>query len=291
MACGNNMHHNYVNVHDTTSVLNYLKHFDEIKTITNNKYAVVLYGSPASGKRIAKKIACKLICDHFEKSQISIKDLFDTFIDTEVDSIIYDIVDSNNISLKDKMLDAYKQIINVSDTDVNDVNIIKSAVKTNIKDIVDATGKIYFLHKKEADAISEFILSYSVVANKNIFFEISSANIEYIQITLDRLKYYGYIPILIYPYINDVEILYNRAIDRGIKEGRFFTKQMLNDKIIPLFEKYPQLKDIIKCYDTYGIFQYNSDIPYDTYRSYDRFEINDLEKFMIDMNINIKSKI
>lgn len=277
--------------------------FDALKKIdakqfvrTKNKYAVVLYGSPASGKRIAKKIACKIICENFEPNNLmNVENIFESFVDTEVDSIIYNMNDRNNVQIKDKMMNAYKEIIkNKTGIDVNncELNELKSIIKDNINEIVNVTSNIYMENKKQADAMSDLIRSYSVVNSRNIFFEISSAHIEYIKIVLDGLRYYDYIPIIVYPFISNPHILYNRSIERGIKEGRFFTltgdEQSLDKKIKPLLDNYQNLKNIVANYAKYAILQYNSNIPVDVYRKFDEFNFKDnINTYTMDFIVSL----
>ncbi len=309
MNCMHNTHNNLlgggkINVNSVDSVLDYLKKITEnVNNVTKNKYAVVLYGSPASGKRIGKHIACKYICDYFEfinnKDQcnsLTYKKIWESFVDTEVDSIIYNLAENDGDQpIMNQMKEKYQEVLKTAlNKNTNDMNHdeIRKATKEKINDIVTSTSHIYFSKKAKADAISELIKSFSVAMNKNIFFEISSPNIEYIKLVYDSLKYYNYIPINIYPFIGDVNILYERAIDRGIKEGRFFLcsegNYPLNKKITPLFENYPKVKAITDQggYEKYLNLQYDSGLDKSDYDNFDKFNFENLEKYVLSYDIS-----
>ena len=109
--------------------------------------------------------------------------------------------------------------------------------------IADDTFKIY--KDNRADSISETIKKMAEFLEKNIFFEIASGKSEYIKKIITDTIYYNYIPIIIYPFIDDINIIYNRSIDRGISEGRFLKKEFLINSIEDNKNNFIVLKNMI----------------------------------------------
>ena len=199
---------------------------------TSNKYFVVVYGPPASGKSVGKKIGAYLINKHFEESinnQVNINNVFDTFVDCGVDDLVEDYIplgteesivkikenDNKNQQLKkindrtgNIMKNAFTEYLELSNNgEINQENINK--VKNDIDTIVNSSYAHYSAirtgkHRNNShnlDALSELLIMFSCFLSKNIFFETASADIEYLFKMIDMVKYYKYIPIIIYPFI------------------------------------------------------------------------------------------
>ena len=245
-------------------------------TMTTNKYLIILYGPPASGKSIARKIACYLIKTFF-KETLSYKEIWKTFIDTNVDELTYDLENESNKSVKDLLLDEYRRKM-AGKTDQELKDEIACGDNNTVNTIADATFKIY--KENRADSISETIKKMAEFLEKNIFFEIASGKSEYIKKIITDTIYYNYIPIIIYPFIDDINIIYNRSIDRGISEGRFLKKESLIKSIEDNKNNFIVLKNMIVNGD-FGkkalIIKYDSSFTIDVKEQFQQYNFDELK--------------
>jgi hypothetical protein len=253
------------------SVLNYLKyHIEKTPTTTKNKYFFILYGPPASGKSYGKKIGHDYIKKYFEPAS-EIKNIQNSFIDTNVDDIVYDSKYENK-KTSDVLKDIYNKIIKsdiigepLKENKLNGIDIIKTKIIT----IINETSTIYQNSRKsnKTDDMSTLLLYLAIYLEKNIYFETASFNLEYMAHLFDIVKIANYIPIIIYPLVTYSGILYNRAIKRGMQEGRFVacdngTPFSLKAKMITLKNGYQKLKELLKeKHKIYMILQYDSTFP------------------------------
>lgn len=233
---------------------------------------------------VARKIACHIINQYF-KEKLSDKDLYNTFIDTGVDELTYDVkLDNTKIStiLRNLILDFLKKN-NVKPDDKD----ILSFLNKHIKEIQPIAFKSY--KENRMDALSELLFYFSVFLNKNIFFEIATAGVEYIKSIIKSLGNYNYIPIVIYPFIQDVNIIYKRSLQRGLKEGRFL--QCTGD-----YGLYEIIKKNITNYNSYIIkefienpkfivYRYNANLKFDDFQNIDNFLFTGLEKYQLSLSV------
>lgn len=264
---------------------------------TNKKYIVILYGPPSSGKTLAKKIGCYLIKKHL-KEQLSEQDILKTFVDSNIDDLTYDkyICDEKKVNckrLQDKLLEElkkYKKEADISnDTLINTTNI----TNPKINEYIILSGDIYFNNR--VDTLSELMISLGSFLNRNIFLETASGNMGYIEQILKLLSWYNYIPIIIYPYVlkdnglTDTDLLYERAIDRGNKEGRFVRKEKIEEFTNKSIEKYNDLiinKDhFLYTYKNLIIYRYNAKISKEAYDKINNFDFSKLDDIKIDTYI------
>ena len=252
-------------------IMDYIKAAVDPIQRTTNKYFVIMYGPPGSGKSIGKKIACHLINETFNEDK-SVDEILSTFIDSEVDSIVEDILikdedltflnnnlkklnededepgqdededegeldqdELRQIKAKEIMKLYLHKIIQIkSDQSItldniedeeNRINVVKELQENS--DTWDIPGESFkinnlILRKKyNLDALSESLMYMAAFLGKNVFMEIATADLSYIYKIWSSFKYYGYIPIIIYPFVNDVNILHKRVINRGLNIGRF----------------------------------------------------------------------
>jgi hypothetical protein len=256
-----------IDVDDIDSVLGFLESKYQSKKKTKQRYFVILYGPPASGKTLARKIACYQIKKVFSESKINPNKPYETFIDTSIDDIIYRIKRGQKDQTgKEKLIESLEDFF---DRDISEID--QRDIKDNINKIYDKGYKIYSDIRKDyrVDALSELLYFYAVVMEKNIFFELSSPSSGYVNKILKMLQWYDYIPVLIYPYMNDVNRLYELSIARGLTDGRFIKCRndynSLINKIIVCLGGYPYLKEVLMKYKSYFIFQYNSGFPKKVY--------------------------
>lgn len=231
------------------TVLNYAK--EKLKTAseskTTNKYIVILYGPPASGKTVARNIACHLLKTYFEDSKSGdISNIVNSFIDTSVDDINSDIVYEDGKTVGSEL-----------------IKIAKNAEGKSSEMLANEAGPIYMKHRKTADTISEMLMYFSSVFNKNFFVEISSPHIDYIENLLTSFGYYDYIPIIIYPFHKDPNVLFERSQERAKKDGRYIrcgTKHGIYTKAKSCIDNYKALTEIIKGYKNSVSYQYNTEL-------------------------------
>jgi hypothetical protein len=208
---------NIIDSNDITSLFKYLH--DEYQCTkdktTNKKYFIVLYGPPASGKTDAISEGCKLTQSIFNETQ-SIDDIMSSLIDTNIDNLVYKFEDT-----KQKLIDQVS------------TKLIESQSKTEeeINDISKLSFSIYKKARDIVDPISSLLIWLAVYLKKNILFETSAGSFDYVINMCNLLKYYDYIPIIIFPYISDLDILYNRSLARGMKEGRVINKDKIRYKM------------------------------------------------------------
>lgn len=245
---------------------------NKTQTSTKNKYMVILYGPPSSGKNIARKIACNKIKINFDE-QITEKEIFDTFIDSGVDEIIIEYKEnSTDTTVFDKLKEAYKKKASIKTPDETDNDFIKK----NIVDIASESFRIYGKHKIKSDAVSEMVKFLSVFLNMNLFIETASWYGEYWNNFLNVMSYYKYIPLVIYPFTTHSELLYDRSISRGISEYRFlqhdgnFGIKSMAEKAKNNFKNV--VKDIKSIYveDTY-ILVYNTELEQKVFANINNF--------------------
>ncbi|AGF84906.1 hypothetical protein QJ854_gp876 [Moumouvirus goulette] len=270
-------------LHNFDSLVDYLQQtYGKATTQTEKKYLVILYGPPASGKSISRYIACHWIKTLFEEPS-NIEDIYKSFIDTGIDDITYETESETG-----------KRVIELLKENLNDKlggdKTIENA-KRNIADLASSSWNIYKNYRP--DYVSELLYYFAIFLNKNIFIETTGSGTEYLNRIIDMLSYYEYIPILIYPFINDVKIIYDRSIQRGLTEGRFLrcdTPFGLASQMRISFSNYPKMKDILDKYNNYLIHQYNSNFPSDIAGQLKNFNFGGLDNFSMQLKYRKQDK-
>lgn len=249
---------------------------------TSEKYCVILYGPPASGKSIARNIAVHWIKKQMQENNISEHEIMDTFIDTNVDDIVYKLEANDGIEIKEKLTKISNNIINPFNDSMTDGDKIKIA-KKEINELVRQSSSVYFSKRSDADIISELLYYVAAFLRKNIFIEISSGNTDYIEHhILDFCKWYNYIPVLIYPFVKSVNILCDRMHQRALIDGRYIScddmETGLRAKMISTFEACDKIiKTIDRKAQNYLILMYKAD-NFDSIQ-YDKIVNNDFSGF------------
>jgi hypothetical protein len=95
---------------------------------------------------------------------------------------------------------------------------------------IDLNQNIYFNYKEIADDISLLLGAFAILRKKNVFFEIASPAIEYINDLISVLYKWKYNIIFIYPYTTNIDLLCNRSVNRGCVEGRLVTTKEIEWK-------------------------------------------------------------
>lgn len=259
---------------DLDSLFTYIRaHVKPVVERTKRKYCVILYGPPASGKSFARKLAVSYINKHYE-NELKPDTIAKTFIDTEVDGIVNDI-DINGTSVKEKMLEKTQNIINPFPEIIMNEGIDKKTkinlAKDRIDELVKETGSIYFDNRNNGDKVSELFFYIASFLNYNLFIEIARPQEKYIKETIFNFcKFYNYIPVIIYPFIQNINTICERMYERGITEGRFihcrnnkFNIESIMNADLAFYDKLKQMTDEYN--DNYMCLMYNADIPRDLY--------------------------
>ncbi len=244
-----------------------------------------MIGPHGSGKNSGKKIGTSVIKTVFNES-ISVSEIYKSFIDINVDDIVYEVIDQtervdgidNNATMEDKLKQNTKNIY--TDTshrswdDVDAQNKCEFAA-ANIHTLVHSYTPMYIEKFKHMHIIGPLLRYSALYLNKNVIYETTTLDFEFISNLLSDLVRYHYIPIFIYPFINDVNILYKRTLNRGIDEGRFYKcydgDYSLVNKMRDTYYKYNSFKrSIDTTYHKYCIFQYNSNFDEAMYEKISR---------------------
>lgn len=275
-----NVQYGGLKINDIGSLMDFLKDKYKNDKTTKYRYLVILYGPPASGKQTSRIIACHMIKKYFME-ELTTTDIYETFIDTSIDDITAD-VEINNTTVKNELIENMKKKLNN--------NITFDNAKNNINELAESSYLIY--KAARPDYVSDLLYYFSVYINKNIFIETTGTDIIYLEKIINLLSYYKYIPILIYPFINDVNILFNRSINRGLKEGRFLQCKSpfgLSTQLKVSAENYPKIKEIILKYKKYLIYQYISNISENIFNDLKKFNFDNLDNLTLNFNYIIEN--
>ena len=278
---------------DISSVLDYVKNRYECtdNKKTTRKYFVILYGPPASGKTISRKLACAYIKKHFDE-QLSSEDIHKSFIDTGVDDIVYDAYyneESPQISVKDKLkntIDAYFEKIYIKKDERFDY--LKKNIDTDqeLKKIVDNNIGIYrkYRNDRNIDDISALLGIIGTYTNHNVFFEIASPYIDYINKLIGTIYWNNYNIVFIYPYTDNTDLLVDRNFFRGLNEGRILTRELIDSKKEQCFTAFNQKvidksnpQSMYNLYKNIMILRYDTDLTLNLYSKLNKYDIDEFE--------------
>jgi hypothetical protein len=237
----------FKNIND---ILSYMKQEEECvsKVSTKQKYIIILYGPPGSGKTDAFHIATKLITEHFNENKDNIEK---TFINTGLDDLVNKTIlkEYPDKSVKNVLVENLKSlIISKMSNNKKYEELTNDDKKKIINDNMDPFYKqdkkqeekssllrgqfdIYNLARNEIDPVSSLLLWFAVYLKKNIIFETSAGSFDYINTLIELVIWYNYIPIIIYPYSNNLDLIYSRILDRTLLQGRFITKSIVSAKM------------------------------------------------------------
>lgn len=303
---------------DLSSALDYVKNKYNclnIKTKTKNKYFVILYGPPASGKTLARKIACDFIKKNFQET-LTLEEILNTFIDTSIDDIVYDVEYEKNVSLKTHLVNllnkAFEHKSNLdtkSDIDYETSiakdftkdftkDFSKDFSKDNVKEQLKQNIDLYFEYRKNRniDGISALLAASASYINFNVFFETASPSFDYIRDLINTLFYSNYKIIFIYPYTEDENILIERSKKRGLEEGRIPPAEFITYMKTKCYEQYLYHTDkentnaIINMNKDIIFVKYNTVLNENLYKSINAYEpLKDEDEKEINLEI-IKKK-
>jgi predicted ABC-type ATPase len=193
-----------------------------------NKYMIMLYGPPACGKSYGMIYGIQTINNIYKNNLIR-----DNFIEINVDDIVGD------ISSHQKIVNEQLKICN--NTNSNHINHIE-AIRT-IK-------KSYWKTREKYENIAEIMIEKCIQNKVNFTMESTGSNFGKWHYDLfQRLKKDDYKIIFIYLRVTNEDLLVKRAYERGLKLGRFITKEDYKqykfiDKAESNFEKILQNKNL-----------------------------------------------
>lgn len=283
-----------IKYNDCNSIIAFLQEkCNSIANVTKNKYLVILYGPPGSGKSFARNIASNIIKTNYDEIN-SEEEILKDFIDTGIDELTYDIVEpTSNKQVRTLLIENLKTQLKINPENTIDPNI-SNEIKNDpflLKKLVSSSFEIYKNNRK--DSLSELLYFFAISINKNIFLELASPQMEYLNRILSLITYYQYIPIFIYSFVNQSSILCNRSINRGIQEGRFLECKNghgIENAMKNCLTYYEDMKQIIRKYNKYYILQYNANFDKETLDQIKVNNFNNLENYKLEYEF-VKQKI
>jgi len=293
---------------DLSSVLDYAKNKYECSGInkTKKKYIVILYGPPASGKTIARKIGCMNIKKYFNED-LSSNEIYESFIDTSDDDIVYDAYykeEQPNISIKDKLITLLNNFFKTKNIpDDKKLDYLKTNMDNpELKSVMDINIGIYRKYRtdRNIDDLSALLGVIGTYTNKNIFFEIASPYIDYINNLISTIYWLNYNVIFIYPHTNNINLLVERNYLRGLLEGRVLTKDFIELKSIDCSKKYvsdvineSNQNSIINKHKNIMILRYDTDLSTGLYEELNKFNTSDdfEQNYILDHMVKIDNKL
>ena len=268
---------------DTESLIKFLENLAKSVTVkTEKKYVVILFGPPASGKSIAKHIAYNIIKEKFDEKE-SYDNISKSFIDTNIDDITYS-VETNNTTVEQLLKDNISKVL--PDLENKPEKRQKELVKHKITELVKTSFGIYQSNRKRVDIVSELLYYFSIFLGKNTFIETSSGDPEYIGKIISSFNFYNYIPILVYPFTQDVNTLYERSISRGIKQGRFLLcdgPYGLAKLMTICLENYKKIKQLFDSRQYYCFIQYQSEFTDDMKDKLEKDDFTGLHDIILEI--------
>ena len=282
------------------SILSYIRNRHECTNNikTTNKYFVILYGPPASGKQVARKLACKFIKKIFNESS-PVEDIFKSFVDTGIDEILYSTYHNpadpamERLTIKEKFKSTLDLLfLNHQIPEEQKIKYLqRSLSNVEVKEVFGENKDLYFEYRnqKNLDALSLIIGSVATLTHNNVFFETASPSVEYINNLISVVYYNSYKVILMYPYTSEIDLLMERNISRAVEEGRILMRKDIGDKMLGCLRGYEDNiisrvnpNSLLNKNGTIVIVKYDTNIGADDYEKVKRFE---------DSNITILEEI
>lgn len=252
-------------------LFNYVKTKIKSEKITKKNYLVFLYGPPASGKSIARTIACNEI-KKTEGLNSDLDNIHNSFVDTGVDEIVYHYAGNKLENAFKKKFSVLKDSTRSQASEYTKENFktlieptkLSDADDSIIKQQADSTFGIYSQIKKEfGDSVSDIFRSLAIYLKLNIYMESASYNSSWFRAIFQMCKFYDYIPIVMYPLTDQLGKLCDRNIARSFQEYRLLTckgkfsieKKMIDcaknfDTLIRDINEFFPHDNIIYVYDT-----------------------------------------
>jgi len=161
------------------------------------KYLFLLYGTPASGKSF---LAEKIIKENFGK------EIYDNLIKVNIDEIV-----ESNSEYKEEI----KKCIGKEKMTSEDM--------ANCNNIYDKYRKI-----TNAEKISSELFNNAISSNQNIIAETTSGQ-WFVDEGFKYAKEKGYYIVIIFPYVDNIDELYKRSLNRGKITGRFINREVIEN--------------------------------------------------------------
>ena len=199
------------------------------KIQSNEKpYLLILYGPPACGKTFSGEFIIKKL------------NLKNNYINLNVDQFVYD---SNQF--QESKIDLTKfQNITIDEIDKN----------PQLQLIEDNYRKI----RLKTDFLLQILKNISIMFKYNVVLETTGGAIDfYFKYIINDYYYKKYNIYLVFPYTNNINILFDRSIERGLKECRFVPKEYFK------FNFMKSQKNFLKVINKDNIIKFNGIYVYD----------------------------
>ena len=235
--------------------------------LDDQKFFIILMGSPGVGKTIARKVVLTKLFPL--KDKIFYDKMYNTFIDISIDDYIYSYYDENNINGLQIILDASKHILDkINSIDEiysysnNTLNRIES--KSHIlNELYKLSSDSYYSIRNKLKSIGDIMMYIAIYMGFNIYFETTGANYIYVfRLIKEIINVHHYKLIIIYPYLLDNYIHAQRLFERGKIEGR-----------LPNIEEVIKQKSIID--DNYNTLNnyFNKDLSKVSFYKYESIDL------------------
>lgn len=221
--------------HNKSDILKFLAiHFPD-KNKTKNKYAIITYGPPGSGKTFAKRVGTIMLNNKYHEN-IDPND----FVDIDKDSISYQStiyypskyidsipddkkINNNKINCKDLLM-----IIKQMHKDL-DKNILFDNENETVQNIFSETQYIYNKCRSNVQLVYELMYYLSMTLGANFILEVADSEPAPLIYRIKKLLQNKYKIIIVYPKVSSVQTLIRNNIGRGINEWRFTPVTMINN--------------------------------------------------------------
>jgi GTPase SAR1 family protein len=202
------------------------------KTESNEKpYLLILYGPPASGKTSAIEQITKYL------------NLSSNNINIDVDKFVYDTKQWKDFT---KLLEDDK-IKNISYDKLDDDPIIQNIAK-QYKNIRSRTSFMI-----------NILVGIALMYNYNVVMEMSGRGLEwYMTHIINEFIHYKYNVHIVYPYTDNVNMLYNRSIKRGYEEYRFVSKKFIDEVYVMAKKNFLKILDKKDNYTSILVYDINN---------------------------------
>ena len=233
--------HNDTNPANLDSLLQFIKKTIETKTKHGvKKYCVILIGTPASGKSLAKKVSCDII-KQIEKSDVYHDDIYNSFVDINVDDYVYGKkIEPDGLTGKQELYELSQDFFRdkgiISDIDKK-IYMENEKNQAEIEKFVGTATAKYFSIRNDINSIGSLMMFVASYFSLNLFIETVGDRSEYLDWLINNFcPYENYTPILVYPKVSNAELHKQRLISRAIKEGRFVSFDYIQS-IIPNIDR------------------------------------------------------
>lgn len=229
----NNLKNNYYDHLKIPEILQFIENIIISTKFYDTPYLIISYGPPSSGKSLSRDFL-------IEKYALP-----NDYVVLDVDYTV------KYTNLYDNMNDYFNRdvIKNINIDNMDDI----IASNQKIKDCMDVYNEIRKTTVHVMDMLSQFILMHK----RNACLEITCYGLKrYLEKYIERYREAGWKIYWIYPYTQNLSVLFRRSLDRLESDIKFMTKKFIIDcyetakKNFRIILKNKSLYDVIIIYDT-----------------------------------------